>query len=195
MVDRTSLPPDFTSRTVCAVVDSLSSFVLAEVVDAGLPVISGLVVDDQGAPVSGAVVTLSGGAEMAKTTDRLGRYSFPNLSLGAGYSVEVRGPRHGFAPAVVAFQELDESVDLFFVGTPVPTPAAPLLRVGPDARFAVGTTASWPGTLGVFTLQSSATLEPGGWSEAYEVEVPLDGAAVVPIELESPWRFFRLVRP
>ncbi len=195
MVDRTVLPPDFATRTVCASVGSLSPFLVVEQNDAALPAISGLVADDLGAPVMGALVALSGSVETTAVTDGDGHFSFPNLSLGVSYSVQVAGSRHLFAPGIVTFQELSESVDLFFVGTPKPLPAAPLLRVGADARFHRGQAVSWAGAPGAFTLQSSATLEPAGWSEAFEVEVPLDGEVVVPIGVDSPWHFYRLFGP
>ncbi|MDX6557960.1 MAG: hypothetical protein QOF72_1009, partial [Blastocatellia bacterium] len=61
--------------------------------------ISGRTVDQNGAPLSGATVTLSGGQSATATTDAAGNYSFPNLPSTVSYTVSASLAGVTFYPA------------------------------------------------------------------------------------------------
>lgn len=67
MVDRTT-SRDFANKLICGTVTSLSPFALGEVIDAGLP-------------------SITGDANLTTTTDANGNYSFPNLPADGLYQV------------------------------------------------------------------------------------------------------------
>ena len=87
LVDRTILPVDFSQRSVCASVDSLGAFALAESIDSLMPSIYGIVLDANGAPMSDLTVRLTGEENRTQKTDLNGLFSFVNLTTGANYTV------------------------------------------------------------------------------------------------------------
>lgn len=65
------------------------------------PTIIGRVTDENGNPLVGATVILSGVPTAATTTDANGGYTFGLLTLGNSYSVSVSAPNYSFTPAAV----------------------------------------------------------------------------------------------
>ena len=86
LVDRT-VSRDFSTRTICAAVNSFSPLVLAEQIDQTLPSITGLVIDQDGNPLTDIQIRLSGDEERFTATDNDGFFSFANLVQGGNYSV------------------------------------------------------------------------------------------------------------
>jgi hypothetical protein len=88
LVDRTVLPNDFVSRKICSSVNSLGAFVLAELEDPAQPSVRGLVVDQNGNPLTDIPISLSGDEERFTSTDLDGSFIFANLAQGGNYTVQ-----------------------------------------------------------------------------------------------------------
>ena len=88
LVDRTVLPNDFANRKICASVDSLGAFVLAELEDPTLPSIRGLIIDQSGNPLTDILVSLSGDEKRFTSTDVNGLFVFTNLTQNGNYIVQ-----------------------------------------------------------------------------------------------------------
>jgi hypothetical protein len=87
LVNRTS-SRNFATKQICGSVNSLSPFAIAEEIDPALPSITGLVEDQDGNPMGGVEVKLTGDDDQTTTTDVDGLFVFPNLTDGANYSVQ-----------------------------------------------------------------------------------------------------------
>ena len=68
-------------------------------------VVTGRIVDDNGAPVEGAVVRLSGAQNRKFITDANGVYRFDNVETGGFYNVTPSRVNYNFSPAVVSFSQ------------------------------------------------------------------------------------------
>ena len=72
--------------------------------------VSGQVTDDQGAPLAGVALTLSGSQAVTTQTDANGRYSFSNLPTSGVYTVSPLDPAYG-TPATVITPSGDQTID------------------------------------------------------------------------------------
>ncbi|HVE56056.1 MAG TPA: carboxypeptidase regulatory-like domain-containing protein, partial [Pyrinomonadaceae bacterium] len=115
LVNRTS-SRNFATRQICAIVDSFSPFALAEQIDPGLPVISGLIQDENGNPLVGVSLKLTGAQERATTSDSDGRFSFVNLTEDANYNVQPKQVGYLFDEYSRDFVNLSGEQTAFFVG-------------------------------------------------------------------------------
>jgi hypothetical protein len=83
MVDRTRTtnPTDFANKLVCSEVDSFSAFAIAHTATptAENATVSGQILDNQGQPVEGAAVRMSGTQNRLTVTDAEGRYHFDDV--------------------------------------------------------------------------------------------------------------------
>ncbi|MBS1795600.1 MAG: carboxypeptidase regulatory-like domain-containing protein [Acidobacteria bacterium] len=86
LVDRT-FSRDFATKRICARTSSLSPFVLGEEIDPNRPSITGITVDQNGQPLAGVAVALTGTESRSATTDSDGRFGFVNLTPNGDYSV------------------------------------------------------------------------------------------------------------
>jgi hypothetical protein len=116
LINRTS-SRNFATRTICAIVDSLSPFVVAEEIDATLPSISGLVLDPDDAPMAGVSVILSGSESRTTSTDSSGSFSFPNLIENGNYNVRPTSVGILFKEYSEDFVEVDDAIAAVFTGT------------------------------------------------------------------------------
>ncbi|MCC5866155.1 MAG: carboxypeptidase regulatory-like domain-containing protein [Wenzhouxiangella sp.] len=115
LVDRT-VSRTFAARTLCASVDSLSPFVIAEAIDEDLPTISGLVMDGEDKPLAGISILMSGSQERSTVSDSNGYFSFPNLLLDGNYSVRPRARGVLFSEYSVDFLAVESDQAAIFVG-------------------------------------------------------------------------------
>ena len=113
LVDRTT-SRDFATRQICATVDSLSGFALAEQVQSNMPSITGLVID--GNPLTGVGIHLSGAEERFAETDSDGFFQFVNLTTG-NYNVEPSEAGFIFTEPNQIFIDVSGEESVVFTGT------------------------------------------------------------------------------
>jgi hypothetical protein len=96
---------NFSAGLLCGQVSSLSPFVIAQGAQpTAAPVtLSGRVVTDEGVPLGGVVMNLSGAAKVRTITDSNGQYKFANLASGEFYAVSPSLVNYTFAPATRSF--------------------------------------------------------------------------------------------
>ncbi len=116
LVDRTS-SRDFNSWRICATVNSLSPFVIAEQIDSAKPSIRGLVRDNNGNPLSNVEVRLTEDETRKTNTDIDGLFTFPNLNAGADYNVQPKRLGYIFAEYSRNFTDVSGENAVVFVGT------------------------------------------------------------------------------
>lgn len=125
--DATILPPDtpapnFATKTICARVNSLSPFVVAEFMapTAANVSVGGRVLTSQGYGIRNARVTLtnSNGATRTAITSGFGYYRFDEVAVGQTYVVAVRSKRYRFASDTQVLSVNDEITDLIFTALP-----------------------------------------------------------------------------
>jgi len=109
---------DFANRQVCATVNSLGTFAVAFQVDSNLPAISGLIVDPNGAPLSGVIVNLSGSDSRITQTDSNGVFKFVNLTAGGNYNVQPKDSGVLFVQPSEDVSNLNGEQTLIFTATP-----------------------------------------------------------------------------
>ena len=117
-VDRTGIQ-DFASRTLTAQVSSLSPFVIA---DGSTPTaadgtITGRILADNGNPVEGAVVRMSGTQSRLTITDAQGNYRFDNVETNGFYTVTPARVNYSFNPAQRSFSQLGNQTEAGFSAT------------------------------------------------------------------------------
>ena len=117
LIDRTS-SRDFANRQVCATVNSLGTFAVAFQVDSNLPAISGLIVDPNGATLSGVIVNLSGNDSRTTQTDSNGVFKFVNLAAGGNYNVQPKDSGVIFVQPSEDVINLNGEQALIFTATP-----------------------------------------------------------------------------
>jgi hypothetical protein len=85
----------------------------------GTLTVGGRVLDDAGAPVAGATVTLSGAgvATVGTETNAAGAYSFGNIPAGATVTVTPSKHNYVFTPPSLSFEQLSSDVTADFTGT------------------------------------------------------------------------------
>ncbi len=125
--DATILPPDtpapnFATKTICARVNSLSPFVVAEILapTAANVSVSGRVVDVRGRGISKARISITApNGEMRNAiTNSFGYYRFDEVEVGQTYVVSVRSKRYQFSNPVQVITLMDELTDLIFTALP-----------------------------------------------------------------------------
>ncbi|MDQ4121319.1 MAG: carboxypeptidase regulatory-like domain-containing protein [Acidobacteriota bacterium] len=121
LVDRTIIAPDapapdFATRRLCARTNSLSPFVLAELINPNLPRISGLAANVDGNPLVGVTVNLTGAATRTTQTDSNGEFSFVNLTPGGNYNVQPKQVGYLFTEYSQDFVNLTGENTVAFVG-------------------------------------------------------------------------------
>jgi len=119
LVDRTILPADFATRTICASTTSLSPFVIVQQVDANRPAIDGLVQDADGQPLSDVTVDMTGDLTLTTQTDINGRFTFANLPVGGNYVVTPRSDGvYSYTPSGRTFNDVQASQGEVFTAAP-----------------------------------------------------------------------------
>ena len=119
LVDRT-VSRNFATKTICASVNSLSPFVVAQNQSptAAPANISGQVTRADGTPLDGVVMTLAGSAGVRRAiTNSQGFYQFANAETGGFYIVSPRRANYSFAPGERSFSLLANIADATFTGT------------------------------------------------------------------------------
>jgi hypothetical protein len=79
--------------------------------------VTGRIIDDNGAPVEGAVVRLSGAQNRKFITDANGVYHFENVETGGFYNVTPSRVNYSFSPSSISFSQLGESTEAAFGAT------------------------------------------------------------------------------
>lgn len=79
--------------------------------------ISGIVTDNSGAPIAGAVVTLNGTQRRKTITNTKGVYQFDNVETTGFYTVTPSRANYGFSPASRSFSQLGNQTDAAFTGS------------------------------------------------------------------------------
>ncbi len=113
--DRT-ISRNFATKVICASVSSLSPFVLAEEIDTNLPSISGLILDNNGNPLSGVAVGLTGTEERQTQTNSDGSFKFVNLTANGNYNVSPKQVGYLFNEYNINFIDLTGEETVFFEG-------------------------------------------------------------------------------
>ncbi len=116
LVDST-VSRNFATKQICASVSSLSPFVLAEQIDTNLPSITGLILDDNGNPMSGVSVSLTGTEERQTETNSDGSFKFVNLTANGNYNVSPKQVGYLFEEYNTNFIDITEEETVFFEGT------------------------------------------------------------------------------
>jgi len=80
-------------------------------------VITGRILDDQGNPVAGAVVRLSGTQTRKFITDANGVYRFENVETNGFYTVTPSRANYSFSPAERSFSQLGQATEATFAAT------------------------------------------------------------------------------
>jgi hypothetical protein len=80
-------------------------------------IVTGRIVDNQGAPVEGAVVRLDGTQSRKFITDANGIYRFENVETGGFYTVTPSRANYSFNPSVRSFSQIGESTEAAFSAT------------------------------------------------------------------------------
>jgi len=122
LVDRTILAPaspapNYATRTLCALTNSLSPFALAKVVDANLPRISGVVLNNNGNPMSGVALNLTGTESQVTQTGSDGAFNFVNLTMNGNYNVSPKQVGYLFTEYNQDFVNLTDEQTVVFEGT------------------------------------------------------------------------------
>jgi CSLREA domain-containing protein len=120
---------DFGSKTVCINdITSFSQFVVNQPVTptAANGSVSGQILDNNGAPVEGAAVRMSGAQNRLTITDAEGNYHFDNVETNGFYAVTPSRANFRFSPAQRSFSQLGAHTDAVFTGTANGTAVNPL---------------------------------------------------------------------
>jgi len=121
---------DFANKTVCINdITSFSQLVINRPVvnpTATNGEVSGKILDNNGNPVEGAAVRMSGTQTRLAITDALGNYHFDNVETNGFYVVTPSRANFSFSPAQRSFSQLGAHTDAIFTGTPTGTVVNPL---------------------------------------------------------------------
>lgn len=126
LVNRTS-SSDFSTKTICGEVSSLSPFTIAQNVPAPTAApgsIGGKVTSDDGTALGGVVMELSGAQSARAITNANGVYSFRDVETTAFYTVTPALANYHFAPANRSFSLLANETDAIFTAIPDASPSA-----------------------------------------------------------------------
>jgi subtilisin-like proprotein convertase family protein len=88
--------------------------------------IGGVITDNNGSPVAGAVVSLNGGQERKTITDSHGRYNFDSVETNEFYTVTPTRANYSFSPSNRSFSALGSHTDAAFTGSSTGDNANPL---------------------------------------------------------------------
>jgi hypothetical protein len=118
LVDRTT-GQNFSTRTLCGQVNSLSPFVIAEAVTptAAPANISGRVTTSDGAPVAGVTIRLSSSQSTETITDRNGSYSFDSVETNGFYTITPARANYTFSPPNRSFSLLGVHTEASFTAS------------------------------------------------------------------------------
>ncbi len=133
--------------------------------------ISGMASDDEGNPLSGVTVTLSGSQSLTMTTGADGRYLFEELPAGGNYTVTPRKTSYVFSPANLTLNDLDSDNNQTFSGTFTTYTIGGIL-IGLNNTPISGATVTLSGD------QQRSTTSDGGGGFAFS-DVPSEGNYVV----------------
>jgi len=86
---------------------------------AGPGIVSGRITDPDGAPVAGAVVSLTGTQNRKIITNANGEYSFANVKTGGFYTVRPARVNYSFSPAERSFSQFGSTTEATFTGSRV----------------------------------------------------------------------------
>jgi hypothetical protein len=78
--------------------------------------VTGRIADENGNPIAGAVVNLSGSQNRKFITDENGNYRFDNVETSGFYSVRPSRTNYTFSPAERSFSQLGHNTDSVFTG-------------------------------------------------------------------------------
>lgn len=119
LVDRT-VGQNFSSQTLCASVDSLSPFIVAQgsTPTAAPATLSGTITTADGLPLAGVTMRLAGSQSGTTINDSNGIYEFDNLQTGNFYTVTPSLVNYHFSPANRSFSLLANMTDAVFTATP-----------------------------------------------------------------------------
>ncbi|MGA9998210.1 MAG: FG-GAP-like repeat-containing protein [Pyrinomonadaceae bacterium] len=106
------LVANFTSNTVSEIINRASAPTSAATE------ISGRITTSDGAPLGGAIITLSGTESRLTITDSQGFYHFDNLETGGFYSVTPQLANYTFGPATRSFSLTSNLIDATFTAMP-----------------------------------------------------------------------------
>jgi hypothetical protein len=119
-VTRASNPRDFANKLVCSEVNSFSAFAIAQTVSvtptAENATVSGHILDNQGNPVEGAAVRMSGTQNRLTVTDAEGRYHFDDVETNGFYVITPSRANFSFSPAQKSFSQLGANTEATFTG-------------------------------------------------------------------------------
>jgi len=194
LVDRTLLPPDpqapdFTIRTICARVDSLSPFSIAQKVDPALAMISGVVVDTDGNAVSGVFLSISGTGSFPMRTDARGVFTFPNLEQGGSYAILPSDSSYDFDPPLALVEALSGTNALAFIAREV---VGPELTLTADPTTPGEFTLAWPVTSLSYTLEFTESLTEPTWTAVPVAPFIQERNNLVTLQASTAPVFFRL---
>ena len=88
--------------------------------------ITGTLTDDQGAPIAGAVVNLTGTQNRKFITDANGNYRFDNVETNGFYTVRPSRIDYAFSPAERSFSQIGNQTEAAFTGSAISGAANPL---------------------------------------------------------------------
>src|SRR2546428_847524 len=115
LIDKNATP-NFTNKTVCASVDSFSTFVINQnaTPTATDATVSGQIVDNTGTPVEGAAVRMSGTQNRLTITDTQGNYHFDDVETNGLYVLTPSRSNFSFSPAQKTFSQLGAHTEATF---------------------------------------------------------------------------------
>ena len=115
LIDRTTAQI-FASKTVCAQVNELSPFVIAQTLTpaAASATITGQITTSDGAGLGGVTILLTGGQSRFTVTDSQGHYVFENLQTEPVYSVTPSLVNYTFAPSSRSFSLIADQTNAVF---------------------------------------------------------------------------------
>jgi len=131
LVDRTTAL-SFNSKQVCGSVTTLSPFIVANGSSptAAPTTISGTILTDAGAPLSGVVLSLAGSRSTRAITDANGTYSFDNVETGGFYTITPSRTNYSFSPGSRSFSQLGNNTEAAFTAVAGPQVSNPLDETG-----------------------------------------------------------------
>jgi len=192
MVDRTILSgpnaPNFTNKTLCAEVTSLSPFALAMLADPQLAMIQGVVVDSSGSPMPDVLVELDGSEALSLLTGIDGAFTFVNLAPATSYTIKASRSGFTFSPALGVLDDLTGTNAMVFVGQVEFGPALTIDQTSlPPGQFRL----TWPLQPGGYLLEQTEDLRTF-WILTPETPIVTNGQHQVSLPTGAPTRFFRL---
>jgi CSLREA domain-containing protein len=119
---------NFANKLVCGDVQSFSAFAIAHTVTptAANGSVSGQILDNNGAPVEGAAVRMSGAQNRLTITNAEGNYHFDNVETNGFYVVTPSRANFSFSPTQRSFSQLGAHTDAVFTGTAAGSALNPL---------------------------------------------------------------------